>query len=67
MRDRVRCEFRLLRYAPDPVRGEFANIGLVLGEVGRPETAMVRLTRNWTRVVWLYSYADTAMLEAMEA
>ncbi len=66
MRERLRCEFRLLRYAPHPVRGEFANIGLVLGEVGRPETAILRLTRNWSRVRCLDADVDTAMLEAME-
>ena len=67
MGERVRCEFRLVRYVPDAARGEFANIGVVLGEAGRPETAAVRLTRNWSRVRCLDADADTAMLEAMEA
>ena len=67
MGEPVRCEFRLIRYVPDVVRGEFANIGVVLGEAGRPETAVVRLTRNWSRVRCLDGDADTAMLEAMEA
>ena len=63
----MQCEFRLIRYVPDVVRGEFATIGVVLGEAGRPETATVRMTRNWTRVRCLDADVDTAMLEAMEA
>ena len=66
MTERVRCEFRLIRYVPDPVRGEFATIGVMLAEAERPETATVRLTRNWSRVRCLDRDADTAMLEALE-
>ena len=34
MRDRVPCEFFLLRYVPDVVKGEFVNIGVLLRESG---------------------------------
>lgn len=67
MAERVRCEFRLVRYVPDPVRGEYANIGVLLAEAGRPETTQVHLTRDWKRVRCLHADADVAMLEAMEA
>ena len=34
MADRIPCEFFLIRYVPDVVKGEFANIGVVLREAG---------------------------------
>lgn len=63
---RVACEFFLLRYVPDPVRGEFVNIGVLLREAGRPESARVRFTRDWARVRCIDPMADTEMLEALE-
>ena len=33
----MQCEFFLIRYVPDAVKGEFANIGVVLREAGRDE------------------------------
>ena len=35
LRERLQCEFSLIRYVPDVVKGEFANIGVVLREAGR--------------------------------
>lgn len=63
---RVPCEFFLLRYVPDAVKNEFVNIGVVLREAERPEGAVVRFTRDWSRVRCMDPDADTAMLEAME-
>lgn len=64
---RVPCEFFLVRYVPDTVRSEFVNIGVVLREAARPETARVRFTRDWARVRCMDPEADTAMLESLES
>lgn len=40
MTERIPCEFSLIRYVPDVVRGEFVNIGLVLREVGLREVGL---------------------------
>lgn len=64
---RFPCEFFLVRYVPDAVRNEFVNIGVVLREAARPETARVRFTRDWSRVRCMDAEADTAMLEALES
>jgi hypothetical protein len=61
------CEFRLLRYVPDPVRNEYVHIGVILREQGSREAAVVRFTRDWRRVRCLDPGADTALLEAMES
>jgi hypothetical protein len=66
MRDRLQCEFLLIRYVPDTVKNEFVNIGVVLREAGRPEAAEVRFTRDWSRVRCLDPDADIEMLEALE-
>jgi hypothetical protein len=65
-RDRLQCEFFLIRYVPDTVKNEFVNIGVALREAGRPETAQVRFTRDWRRVRCIDSDADIEMLEALE-
>ncbi len=67
MDERVRCEFSLIRYVPDPVKGEFANIGVVLREYGQDGSAAVRFTRDWSRVRCLDPGVDVEMLEALEA
>jgi len=64
--ERIQCEFFLVRYVPDAVKNEFVNIGVVLLEAGRPETARVRFTRDWSRVRCVDPEADTGMLEALE-
>ncbi len=73
MRDRVPCEFFLLRYVPDVVKGEFVNIGVVLREAdepsGRSGTALrtaVRFTRDWGRVRCMDAGADIGLLELLE-
>ena len=73
MRERVQCEFFLIRYVPDVVKGEFVNIGVLLREAGggapgvdTPEGAMVRFTRDWSRVRCLDADADIGLLEGLE-
>ena len=67
MRERLQCEFSLIRYVPDVVKGEFANIGVVLREAGRDETATVRFTRDWSRVRCMDPDADVDLLESLES
>ena len=70
MRERVQCEFFLIRYVPDVVKGEFANIGVVLREVGpeadKLDSAVVRFTRDWSRVRCMDADADIGLLEGLE-
>jgi Protein of unknown function (DUF3037) len=63
--ERVQCEFFLIRYVPDVVKGEFANIGVLLREAGSYK-ATVRFTRDWSRVRCMNADADTSLLEALE-
>lgn len=62
----MQCEFSLIRYVPDVVKGEFANIGVVLREAGREGTAKVRFTRDWSRVRCMDPDADVELLESLE-
>ena len=70
MRERVPCEFFLIRYVPDVVKGEFTNIGVVLREAAGAEagarTAVVRFTRDWGRVRCMDGEADLGLLVALE-
>lgn len=67
MADRVPCEFFLIRYVPDVVKGEFTNIGVVLRPSGAEAAdAVVRFTRDWGRVRCMDADADLGMLEALE-
>jgi hypothetical protein len=70
LRERIQCEFFLIRYVPDVVKGEFANIGIVLREVGdatdKTDSAVVRFTRDWTRVRCMDADVDLGLLEALE-
>ncbi|MGD0443018.1 MAG: DUF3037 domain-containing protein [Edaphobacter sp.] len=66
MRERLPCEFFLIRYVPDVVKGEFANIGVLLREAGRDDSAVVRFTRDWSRVRCMDADADIGLLEALE-
>jgi hypothetical protein len=73
LRERVPCEFFLIRYVPDVVKGEFVNIGVLLREAGgnapgagAPDSAVVRFTRDWSRVRCMDSDADIGLLEALE-
>jgi hypothetical protein len=62
----VPCEFFLIRYVPDAVKGEYTNIGVLLREAGREESARVRFTRDWSRVRCMDADADIGLLEALE-
>jgi Protein of unknown function (DUF3037) len=64
MAGKQQCRFFLLRYAPDAVKNEFVNIGLVL--LPPAGGAEVRFTRDWSRVRCLDPQADTEVLEALE-
>jgi hypothetical protein len=70
--ERVQCEFFLIRYVPDVVKGEFVNIGVLLRAAGgtpgadRSGNAMVRFTRDWSRVRCMDADADIGLLEALE-
>ncbi|QHS52743.1 DUF3037 domain-containing protein [Edaphobacter sp. 12200R-103] len=67
MADRVPCEFFLIRYVPDVVKGEFTNIGVVLRPAGAEAAdAVVRFTRDWSRVRCMDADADLGVLEALE-
>ena len=69
MRERLPCEFFLIRYVPDVVKGEFVNIGVLLREAGKAkaDSAVVRFTRDWSRVKCLDADADLGLLEALES
>ncbi|MEO6120511.1 MAG: DUF3037 domain-containing protein [Terriglobales bacterium] len=58
------CEFFLLRYVPDAVKGEFVNIGVVL--LG-PSGIELRFSEDWSRVRCLDPDADLDMLQAVES
>jgi hypothetical protein len=62
------CEFFVIRYVPDVVKGEFVNIGVVLLESGEGEAAFtdVRVTRDWRRVHCIDPDMDLGLLEALE-
>ncbi len=61
------CEFFLLRYVPDVVKGEFVNLGVVLLEEGENGFTDVRFLRDWRRVRGLDPEADVELLESYEA
>lgn len=67
---RVPCEFFLVRYVPDIVKGEFVNIGVLLREArteaGAGPPMRVRFTRDWSRVRCMDAQADVALLEDLE-
>lgn len=63
--DRRPCEFFLVRYVPDIVRGEFVNVGVLLRDA-EGGAIQVKFTRDWTRVRCADSDVDIDMLEALE-
>jgi hypothetical protein len=72
VKERLPCEFFLIRYVPDVVKGEFVNIGVLLRKAGapdaaRPDSAVVRFTRDWSRVKCLDADADIGLLEGLES
>ena len=70
MSERLQCEFSLIRYVPDVVKGEFTNIGVVLREAHAGDSEArteVRFTRDWSRVKCMDPDADLALLESLES
>jgi len=75
MAQRIPCEFSLIRYVPDVVKGEFTNIGVLLrastantrSDVSARSHVIVRFTRDWSRVRCMDAGADLALLESLEA
>jgi hypothetical protein len=65
MADKIQCRFFVLRYAPDAVKNEFINVGLVL--LPPASGAQVRFTHDWSRVLCLDPDADVEMLQALES
>ncbi len=65
MADKIQCRFFILRYAPDAVKNEFINVGLVL--LPPAGGAQVRFTHDWSRVLCLDPDADVEMLQALES
>jgi hypothetical protein len=66
---RLPCEFFLIRYVPDVVKGEFVNIGVLLRQAIGTEPLLhtqVRFTRDWSRVRCMDAEADVGLLEAVE-
>lgn len=66
MADLKKCEFFLLRYVPDVVKGEFVNIGVALLEEGDDGFTGVRFTRDWRRVRCLDPEAEVELLQSFE-
>jgi len=66
MADLRQCEFFLLRYVPDVVKGEFVNLGVVLLEEGDGGFTDVRFLRDWRRVRGLDPDADVELLQSFE-
>ena len=68
MPQRIPCEFFLIRYVPDVVKGEFVNIGVLLREAGADANvrAQVKFTRDWSRVRCMDAEADLGLLESLE-
>ena len=64
--ERVPCEFFLIRYVPDVVKGEFVNIGVVLREATGARRSAVRFTRDWRRVRCVHADADIDLMEGLE-
>jgi len=69
MADFKQCDFFLLRYVPDVVKGEFVNVGVVLLENagGVDGFTGVRFTRDWRRARCLDPEVDVALFESYEA
>ena len=66
MRERIKCEFVLVRYVPDQVKGEFTNIGVILREADEKDETVVRFTRDWTAIRRLDPGADVELLQSLE-
>ena len=64
MAGKTQCKFFVVRYAPDAVKNEFVNIGLVL--MPPAGGAQIRFTNDWSRVRCVDPEADLEVLQALE-
>lgn len=65
--DAIKCEFFIVRYVPNLLRGEFVNIGIILRQIVSPnESALVKFTTDWSRVLCLDPEADLSTIKALE-
>lgn len=64
--DRKRCNFYILRYLPNPVRGEFLNIGVILRPHETDSSPSIQITRDWSRVICINPQADIELLGSLE-
>ena len=60
------CQFYLLRYVPNIVRGEFVNLGVLLYDPAANRLHPPRLLENFRRVRRLHPWADLDVLTALE-
>lgn len=60
------CEFYLLRYVPNVVRGEFINIGVLLYDPLENRLYPLRLLESFRRVRRLHPWADLDVLAGLE-
>ncbi|HEY1937933.1 MAG TPA: DUF3037 domain-containing protein [Candidatus Angelobacter sp.] len=65
MPEKIQCRFFILRYAPDAVKNEFVNIGLVL--LPPADNPQIRFTHDWSRVQCLDPEVDLDVLQALES
>jgi hypothetical protein len=61
------CEFYLLRYVPNIVRGEFVNLGVLVYDAQAKRLLPPRLLEDFRRVRRLHPWADLDVLRALEA
>jgi hypothetical protein len=60
------CQFYLLRYVPNIVRGEFVNLGVLLYDPADQRLYAPRLLDNFRRIRRLHPWADLEVLAALE-
>ncbi len=66
MADERACEFYLLRYVPNIVRGEFVNLGVLVYDSQEKRLLPPRLLEDFRRVRRLHPWADLDVLAALE-
>lgn len=60
------CQFYLLRYVPNIVRGEFINIGVLLHDPAEKRLYPPRLLENFRRVRRIHPWADLGVLAVLQ-
>ncbi|HXE76058.1 MAG TPA: DUF3037 domain-containing protein [Candidatus Xenobia bacterium] len=60
------CEFYLLRYVPNIVRGEFVNLGVLVYDLQSQRLLPPKLLEDFRRVRRLHPWADLDVLAALE-